>query len=76
MSRTPSEKRRGSETRPWIARTAASTASRMVPVSFQRSRGADSIATPIGPIAFDYGFNLERYRWEDVGAPNFSIGLF
>jgi outer membrane translocation and assembly module TamA len=34
------------------------------------------IATPIGPIAFDYGFNLERYRWEDVGAPNFSIGLF
>ncbi len=34
------------------------------------------IATPIGPIAFDYGVNLERYRWEDFGAPNFSIGLF
>ncbi len=34
------------------------------------------IVTPIGPIAFDYGFNLERYRWEDFGAPNFSIGLF
>jgi outer membrane protein assembly factor BamA len=34
------------------------------------------IATPIGPIAFDYGFNLRRYAWEDVGAPNFSIGLF
>lgn len=34
------------------------------------------IATPIGPIAFDYGLNFERYAWEDVGAPNFSIGLF
>ncbi|MFO0588953.1 MAG: POTRA domain-containing protein [Polyangiaceae bacterium] len=34
------------------------------------------IATPIGPIALDYGFNLRRYRWEEVGAFNFSIGLF
>jgi outer membrane protein assembly factor BamA len=34
------------------------------------------IGTPIGPIAFDYGFNLLRYRWEDLGAFHFSIGLF
>lgn len=34
------------------------------------------IATPIGPIAFDYGFNVVRYAWEDLGAFHFSIGLF
>ncbi len=34
------------------------------------------IGTPIGPIAFDYGFNLLRYEWEDLGAFHFSIGLF
>lgn len=34
------------------------------------------IATPIGPIAFDYGFNLLRNRWEDIGAFQFSIGVF
>ena len=34
------------------------------------------IGTPIGPIAFDYGFNLLRYAWEDLGAFHFSIGLF
>ncbi len=34
------------------------------------------IATPIGPLAFDYGFNLIRRPWEDVGAFHFSIGLF
>jgi outer membrane protein assembly factor BamA len=46
------------------------------------------IGTPIGPLAFDYGFNVERvldqlfpYRdqqrfWEDLGAFHFSIGLF
>jgi outer membrane protein assembly factor BamA len=32
--------------------------------------------TPIGAIAFDYGFNLNRRYWEDVGAFHFSIGLF
>jgi outer membrane protein insertion porin family len=34
------------------------------------------IVTPIGPIAFDYGFNLLRNRWEDIGAFQFSIGVF
>jgi outer membrane protein assembly factor BamA len=34
------------------------------------------VATPIGPIAFDYGVNLIRRSWEDFGAFHFSIGLF
>jgi outer membrane protein assembly factor BamA len=34
------------------------------------------VATPIGPIAFDYGINLIRRSWEDFGAFHFSIGLF
>jgi outer membrane protein assembly factor BamA len=44
--------------------------------------------TPIGPLVFDYGFNLERVLdqldpgrqnqryWEDLGAFHFSIGVF
>ena len=45
--------------------------------------------TPVGPLAFDYGFNVERVldqlgvtspanrrTWEDLGAFHFSIGLF
>lgn len=34
------------------------------------------ISTPIGPIAFDYGINLDRRPWEEFGAFHFSIGLF
>jgi outer membrane protein insertion porin family len=46
------------------------------------------INTPIGPLVFDYGFNVERILdqlypnranqrfWEDIGAFHFSIGLF
>lgn len=34
------------------------------------------VATPIGPVAFDYGINLSRRAWEDFGAFHFSIGLF
>jgi outer membrane translocation and assembly module TamA len=34
------------------------------------------VATPIGPLAFDYGINLDRRPWEDFGAFHFSIGLF
>jgi outer membrane protein assembly factor BamA len=34
------------------------------------------IATPIGPLAFDYGINLIRRPWEDRGNFHFSIGLF
>ena len=34
------------------------------------------ITTPIGPIALDYGINMNRRQWEDFGAFHFSIGLF
>ena len=46
------------------------------------------IATPVGPLVFDYGFNLDRVLdeldssrkrqrfWESLGAFHFSIGLF
>lgn len=34
------------------------------------------VATPIGPVALDYGINLTRRPWEDFGAFNFSVGLF
>jgi len=49
------------------------------------------IATPIGPLVFDYGFNVDRVldglfpnrdsasskrTWEDLGAFHFSIGLY
>lgn len=34
-------------------------------------------ATPVGPLAVDYGFNLSRRdRYEPFGALHFSIGLF
>ncbi|HTJ85322.1 MAG TPA: POTRA domain-containing protein, partial [Polyangiaceae bacterium] len=34
------------------------------------------VTTPIGPLALDYGFNLDPHPWEDPGALHFSIGLF
>lgn len=34
------------------------------------------LATPVGPVAIDYGLNLRRRFWEDRGAFHFSIGLF
>jgi outer membrane protein assembly factor BamA len=46
------------------------------------------ISTPVGPLVFDYGFNLDRVLddldpsrkrqrfWESLGAFHFSIGLF
>jgi len=34
------------------------------------------IITPVGPLALDYGINLNRREWEDFGAFHFSIGLF
>lgn len=46
------------------------------------------INTPVGPLVFDYGFNVERVLdrlypsrqrqryWEDLGAFSFSIGLY
>jgi outer membrane protein insertion porin family len=34
------------------------------------------VQTPVGPLAVDYGFNVTRKPYEDVGAVNFAIGLF
>lgn len=47
------------------------------PLSLRYAAGPGlRIATPIGPIALDYGINLSRRPWEDFGAFHFSIGLF
>ncbi len=51
-----------SELRPWVLRYGLGAGIRF--------------ATPIGPIALDYGFNVGRRPWEDIGAFHFSIGLF
>jgi outer membrane protein assembly factor BamA len=32
--------------------------------------------TPVGPVALDYGINLDRRPWEGFGTFHFSIGLF
>jgi outer membrane protein assembly factor BamA len=34
------------------------------------------VSTPVGPLALDYGVNLDRRPGEDFGAVHFSIGLF
>lgn len=34
------------------------------------------LQTPVGPLALDYGFNLTKKSYEDIGALNFAIGLF
>ncbi len=34
------------------------------------------VQTPVGPLVFDYGFNLTRKSYEDLGAFHFAIGLF
>jgi outer membrane translocation and assembly module TamA len=34
------------------------------------------VSTPVGPLALDYGINLDRRPNEDFGAVHFSIGLF
>ena len=34
------------------------------------------IDTPVGPLVFDYGFNVTRRSYEDPGAFHFAIGLF
>ncbi len=47
------------------------------PIILRYAAGAGlRVNTPIGPLAFDYGFNLIRRPWEDIGALHFSIGLF
>ena len=34
------------------------------------------LQTPVGPLVFDYGFNVTKRSYEDVGAFHFAIGLF
>jgi outer membrane protein assembly factor BamA len=34
------------------------------------------VQTPVGPLVFDYGFNVTRKSYEDLGAFHFAIGLF
>jgi outer membrane protein assembly factor BamA len=34
------------------------------------------VDTPVGPLVFDYGFNVTKRSYEDVGAFHFAIGLF
>lgn len=47
------------------------------PFALRYAAGAGlRVATPIGPLALDYGINLIRRDWEDFGAFHFSIGLF
>jgi outer membrane protein assembly factor BamA len=48
--------------RPYILRYAAGTGLRAT--------------TPVGPLALDFGINLDRRAWEDPFAFHFSIGLF
>jgi outer membrane protein assembly factor BamA len=34
------------------------------------------VDTPVGPLVFDYGLNVTRRSYEDIGAFHFAIGLF
>jgi outer membrane protein assembly factor BamA len=34
------------------------------------------VDTPVGPLVFDYGLNVTRRFYEDIGAFHFAIGLF
>jgi outer membrane protein assembly factor BamA len=50
---------------------------RMSPFTLRYAGGSGiRVSTPVGPIALDYGVNLNRRSWEDFGAFHFSIGLF
>jgi outer membrane protein assembly complex protein YaeT len=52
-------------------------ARRVDPIDLRYAAGTGLRATtPIGPLALDYGINLDRRPWEDFGAFHFSIGLF
>ena len=46
-------------------------------IEFRAAAGSGiRIQTPVGPLALDYGFNLTKKSYEDIGALNFAIGLF
>ncbi len=47
------------------------------PINIRVAAGSGlRIQTPVGPLALDYGFNLTKKSYEDIGALNFAIGLF
>lgn len=47
------------------------------PLKLRYAPGAGlRVNTPIGPLALDYGLNVDPRDWEDVGAFHFSIGAF
>jgi outer membrane protein assembly factor BamA len=63
--------------------------SEIEPFDLRYSTGSGlRVATPIGPLVFDYGFNVDRVldglfpnrrrkrTWESLGAFHFSIGVF
>jgi outer membrane protein assembly factor BamA len=50
---------------------------RMHGISLRADVGAGlRIQTPVGPLVFDYGVNVTRRSYEDLGAFHFAIGLF
>jgi outer membrane protein insertion porin family len=51
--------------------------SSVVPYRLRYAAGTGLRAsTPVGPLALDFGVNLDRRQWEDPFAFHFSIGLF
>ena len=50
----------------------------VVPYRLRYSIGTGvRVMTPVGPLALDYGFKLDRREWEpDIGALHFSLGWF
>ena len=47
------------------------------PLTIRADVGAGiRVETPVGPLVFDYGFNVTRKSYEDIGAFHFAIGLF
>ncbi len=73
----------------WTSTANLTAADLLDPRNLRYSAGTGlRVGTPIGPLVFDYGFNLQRVLdglderrnnqrfWEDLGAFHFSIGVF
>lgn len=60
----------------WTDPAAIKSAADLFTLRYTGGAGA-RFTTPVGPIAFDVGFPLRRYEWEeDVAAVHLGIGLF
>lgn len=59
----------------WSKATSIDAASDLLQLRYASGAGLRA-STPLGPIAFDGGFNLAPRPWEALGALHFSIGLF